>query len=86
MALLLSWGAGAATAGADEEQPVRAACTSSVIRLCPGPAILGDVEGVRRCLLQKISYASPVCQAAVKDVQARTAPKSVAVGDARNGG
>ncbi len=53
----------------------RAACTPSVLRLCPDAALTGNREGAKRCLLRNLQKASPSCQAAVKAVGEKDAAR-----------
>jgi hypothetical protein len=55
----------ATTAGA-ETAAQRAACTPSVLVLCPGAAAAGDREAAKACLLKNLARASRRCQAAVR--------------------
>lgn len=58
---------GALPAGARAESPAaRAACTPSVLMLCPAAAAAGNREAAKNCLLKNLARASRRCQAAVR--------------------
>jgi hypothetical protein len=59
------FGALASDAGA-ETAAARAACTPSVLVLCPAAAAAGDREAAKSCLLKNLARASRRCQAAVR--------------------
>jgi hypothetical protein len=64
IAMLISLG-GACAARA-ETAAARAACTPSVLRLCPTEALTGDREGAKACLIRNLTRASPTCRAFVR--------------------
>jgi hypothetical protein len=57
---------GLATRAAAETAAARAACTPSVLVLCPAAAAAGDREAAKSCLLKHLAHASRRCQAAVR--------------------
>jgi len=62
-AILIS---GPATGAAAETAAARAACTPSVLMLCPAAAAAGDREAAKSCLLKNLAHASRRCRAAVR--------------------
>ncbi|HWF78697.1 MAG TPA: hypothetical protein VN694_16150 [Caulobacteraceae bacterium] len=55
-----------ASAASAETAAQRAACTPSVLLLCPAAAAAGDREAAKTCLLKNLARASRRCQAAVR--------------------
>jgi hypothetical protein len=67
---------GLATDAAAESAAARAACTPSVLILCPAAAAAGDREAAKTCLLKKLAHASRRCQAAVRAEPPESNPRS----------
>lgn len=67
LALLAAALAATGVAGQAVEPPAAvAACTPSVVKLCPLEALAGDHAAAKRCLLKKLRRASAECRRAVE--------------------
>ena len=71
--------AGSASAGSLESQ-WRAACTRDAVTHCTLPALSGDRDGVRDCLIAKLAKISSACRGVINAAVADRDPMSARPG------
>lgn len=80
LALAIVAPAAASAADAKTEALWRAACTRDALALCPGPALVGNRQGVQECLTRKVPRLSDSCRTVVAPATAQGDQPPAAIG------